>query len=212
MRLVQAERQALCDTMLEVGREVGPEAPTLCGGWTLLDLAAHVAVRDRRPDAAVGLVVPALHGRLERVMAERASLGLPAVVDQIRSGPPAWSPARLPGVDTAVNLAELVVHHEDVRRANGMGPRTDVPELAEEVWRTLPISSTAPLASNRVPVVVVHADGRRRVLRRGDNPVVLTGEPIELLLHLFGRREHAQVEVGGPSLSVTRFEGSSGRV
>lgn len=205
MRLVRAEREALCDTMLELG----PDAPTLCDGWTVLDLAAHLVVRERRPDAAPGLVIPALLGRLERLMAEQAAKGLPALVESFRGGPPMWSPFTLPGVDAVANLAELVVHHEDVRRANGMGPRTDVPELAEEVWRTLHRSSVLALAGLRVPVVAVHADGRRTVLRHGSHPVVLTGEPIELLLHVYGRRGAAEVEVTGPSLSVTRYERST---
>jgi uncharacterized protein (TIGR03085 family) len=205
MRLVRAEREALCDTMLEVG----PDAPTLCDGWTVLDLAAHLVVRERRPDAAPGLVIPALEGRLERITAEQAAKGLPALVETFRSGPPIWSPFALPGVDAVANLPELVVHHEDVRRAGGMDPRADVPELAEEVWRTLRRSTAIALAGLQVPVVAVHADGRRAVLRPGPHPVVVTGEPIELLLHLFGRRGAAEVEVTGPSLSVTRYERSA---
>lgn len=79
MRLVPAERQALCDTMLAVG----PDAPTLCEGWTVLDLAVHLLLRERRPDVAPGAFVPALRGRLDRVAAEQAARGLPAVVAQL---------------------------------------------------------------------------------------------------------------------------------
>ena len=28
----------------------GPEAPTLCEGWSTRDLAAHLIVRERRPE------------------------------------------------------------------------------------------------------------------------------------------------------------------
>ena len=41
------ERADLCDLF----RAVGPDAPTLCEGWTTRDLAAHLVVRERRPDA-----------------------------------------------------------------------------------------------------------------------------------------------------------------
>lgn len=207
-RVLKDERHALADSMLAAGAG----APTLCHGWTVLDLAAHLVVRERRPDAAIGLVVPPLAGRMGKIMATEAARGLPAVVERLRSGPPPWSPFAVPAVDRLANLAELVVHHEDVRRASGAPPREDVDALAEAVWTTLSRSVRIPRAGSTVPVVAVHPDGRRQVLRRGTQPVVLTGAPIELLLLLFGRRTVAHVDIGGPSLSVTRFDGASPRV
>ena len=56
--LATAQRQALSDLF----DRVGPDAPTLNEGWTTRDLAAHLATRDRRPDAAAGIMVPALAG------------------------------------------------------------------------------------------------------------------------------------------------------
>ncbi|WP_380168260.1 TIGR03085 family metal-binding protein [Jannaschia sp. R86511] len=203
--LVTAERHALADALLAAGAA----APTLCEGWDVTDLAVHLVVRERRPDASLGLLLPPLAGHTARVSAGQAAAGLDAVVERFRSGPPPWSPFALPGVEGLANLAEFVVHHEDVRRAAGAGPRPDVPELQEAVWQRLPGVALMTLARTRVPVVAVHADGRRRVLWRGPHPVVLTGEPIELLLLLFGRRAVAQVDVGGPSLSVTRFRAAS---
>lgn len=208
MKLVPQERQALSDTMLAAGAD----APTLCDGWSVIDLAAHLVVRERRPDTAAGVAVPFLRGHLDRVSARQVASGLPAVVARFAAGPPPWSPFALPGVDERANLAEFVVHHEDVRRAGGAGPREDVDDLAEAVWASLPTLARLALKDTKVPVVAVHTDGRRRVLAPGAHPVVLTGQPIELLLRLFGRRGVAQVELGGPSLSVTRFEGSDQRV
>ena len=40
---------ALCDLF----EEVGPDAPTLCGDWTTRDLAAHLVMRERRPDDVI---------------------------------------------------------------------------------------------------------------------------------------------------------------
>ena len=40
------ERAALVDLMAELG----PDAPTLCTGWTTRDLAAHLVVRLSRVD------------------------------------------------------------------------------------------------------------------------------------------------------------------
>ena len=58
MTAASRERAALVNTM----RAVGPDAPTLCGEWTTRDLAAHLVLRERRPDAAAGILVPALAG------------------------------------------------------------------------------------------------------------------------------------------------------
>ena len=49
-RHARAERASLCDLLAEVG----PDAPTLCEGWTTALLAAHLVVRERRPDGGPG--------------------------------------------------------------------------------------------------------------------------------------------------------------
>ena len=62
---------AMCDTL----EKFGPDAPTLCEGWTTLDLAAHLVAREARADAAIGLVVPALAGHLQKVMDQYKAKG-----------------------------------------------------------------------------------------------------------------------------------------
>ena len=205
MTLVRTEREALCDTLLGAG----PDDPTLCGGWTVLDLAAHLVVRENRPDAAAGITVPFLAPRLDRVTRARAAQGLPALVRTLRAGPPRWSPTVVPALDARVNLVELVVHHEDVRRAAGRAPRPNLDALQDAVWGSLRTISLLALRHSRVPVVVVRDDGRRRVLRPGAHPVVLTGEPVELLLRLLGRTKGVTVDLGGSPLSVSRFAAAS---
>jgi integrase len=61
--LARTERGALCDLF----DRVGPEAPTLCEGWSTRDLAAHLVIREGRPDAALGIVIPPLASRTERI-------------------------------------------------------------------------------------------------------------------------------------------------
>ena len=51
-----AERARLADLLLEKG----PHAPTLCGGWSTRDLAAHLWLRESRPDAFAALFIPPL--------------------------------------------------------------------------------------------------------------------------------------------------------
>ena len=58
MSVAQRERAALVATM----RSVGPDAPTLCEGWTTRDLAAHLVIREYRVDAAPGILIPLFAG------------------------------------------------------------------------------------------------------------------------------------------------------
>src|SRR5687768_16938237 len=132
--LARAERAALLDLLTELG----PHAPTLCEGWETHDLAAHLVVRERRPQAVPGLVVPALHpltAALERRMRRTSYDELLAL---LRSGPPAWSPLGLPGrLYDSGNLHEFFVHHEDVRRLVDPTPRPAEPRLDAALWARL---------------------------------------------------------------------------
>ena len=56
--------------MVALFHELGPDAPTLCEGWTTRDLAAHLWVRENRLDASAGLFIPALKPRLDTVTEE----------------------------------------------------------------------------------------------------------------------------------------------
>jgi uncharacterized protein (TIGR03085 family) len=193
--VARAEREALCDTLLAVG----PDAPTLCEPWRARDLAAHVVLRERRPDLAAGLFVPALAGRLDREQARVAAGDWEALVRTVRTGPPLWSPTRIDVVDGLLNTAEMIVHHEDVLRGDGaVGPRREVPEeTARAAFATL--RRSAGMMFRRSPVGVrLLAPGREPVLAGPDDRVVsVTGEPVELLLVGFGRMRVAQVELDG---------------
>ena len=96
--------------------EIGPDAPTLCEGWTTRDLAAHLVVRERRLDAAPGIAIPLLAGYTDKVQRQTAaSTDWDELVDKISSGPPLLSPFKL--FDAVANMDEMFIHHEDVRRA-----------------------------------------------------------------------------------------------
>ncbi len=196
MDAARAERLALCD-MLE---DVGPEAPTVLDGWRTADLAAHLLARDSRPDAVPGMVVAAAHPWTERVERTiRDGVPYAEVVGRLRRGPPRLSVGGLGG--WRGDLHEWFVHHEDVRRARGLGPRPDSAEqrrLDDGVWAVLPVFG--PLLAHRVraTVVLVSEDGRRRRIRRGPGTVEVHGRPSELLLALFGREGAAVQAIGEP--------------
>jgi uncharacterized protein (TIGR03085 family) len=193
-----AEREALCDLFLELG----PDAPTLCEGWTTADLAAHLVVRERRPVAAAGIVVGPLAGVTERAMEDEKAKGYGAVVARVRGGPPP-GPYRF-GPVRSTNLNEFFVHHEDVRRPNGRPPRTGMTALDDALWRAIRRSAWLSLRRlGPVGAVLVRAGtGERVVARKGEPAVTLTGEPGELALYLTGRRSAAEVGLAGPEEAV----------
>ncbi|KRE52849.1 TIGR03085 family metal-binding protein [Phycicoccus sp. Soil748] len=200
--LARSERDAFCDSLLTAG----PHAPTLCSPWDAAELAAHVVVRDRRPDLAPGIWVPPLAHRLEEGQAAYAAKPFPELVDLVRSGPPVWSPVRLAPVDDVVNLVELFIHHEDVLRGDEQrGPRRVVADReSRALWRSL--SRLARVFFRRSPVGVVlrTPDGRTLHARSTTElgTVVLEGRPEELLLTAYGRRRVAEIEVTGSKDAV----------
>src|SRR5919202_7068690 len=104
----RAELAALLETL-------GPDAPTCWAGWTTAHLAAHLVVRDRRPDAMPGYglerLSPALGAWAHTVEDRlRESADYADVVARVREGAPRWSPMGWPGVGPLVNTTEFVIH------------------------------------------------------------------------------------------------------
>jgi uncharacterized protein (TIGR03085 family) len=200
------ERAALCDLF----DDLGPDAPTLLDGWTTKHLAAHLLLRERDPFAGPGLVVP---GPLAR-LAERRTAAMVEhrefrwLVARLRSGPPPGF-FRLAWVRSFPSLNEFFVHHEDVRRANGLGPRENLtPALEAALWRN--VLRGSKYLSRRLlgtGLDIVWAGTQRRItVRTGDSVAELSGPPGDLLLYLFGRQAAARVEVLGPPHAVAAVQ------
>jgi uncharacterized protein (TIGR03085 family) len=198
MSIAQDERHALSDLFTEVG----PDAPTLCEGWQTRDLAAHLAIRERRMDAAAGIMVPALAGYTRRVQDSYAARPWAELVRLVRSGPPKYSPTAIGKVDELANAGEFLVHHEDVRRARPeWQPRPADPARDAVAWNSARTAARLTLRKSPVPVVLRTPDGRAEQVRAGTDPVVVVGEPIELLLFVFGR-DATQLTFDGDDASV----------
>ncbi|CCQ16758.1 putative uncharacterized protein [Rhodococcus sp. AW25M09] len=185
--LAQDERSQLVRTLLDVG----PDAPTLCGQWTAADLAAHLVVRERRLDAAPGIFISALEGYTERVQQSVANRPFTAVVDDVRTGPPMWSPFAL--LDPLINLGEMFVHHEDVRRAGDKWTRRALPAAVEaRLWPQVRLIGRAGHRAAPIAVRVRTPDGRTATFKGGSGTgVTVIGDPSELLLYAFGRDQVA---------------------
>ncbi|MEV0806706.1 TIGR03085 family metal-binding protein [Micromonospora sp. NPDC050200] len=200
-RYARSEREALADLMLELG----PDAPTIDEGWTTRDLAAHLVVRERRPDAAGGIVLPPLRGYAERVRRQIAVRPWAELVGLVRR-PPVWSPVSNPLTDELANTLEFFIHHEDVRRAGaGWQPRDLPAGLRARLWKRA--SLLARTALRRFPAdLLVQAPGHGELsVGRGGERVRLVGSPGELALFLSGRQRVARVQVDGPAPLADRI-------
>jgi uncharacterized protein (TIGR03085 family) len=194
---VDRERIGLADLMAKLG----PDAPTCCAGWTTAHLAAHLVVRDRRPDAMAGYAVEATgrggplvgwaHRAEDRL---RASTPYAEVVDRVRSGPPPWSPLAWSPVARVVNGTEFAIHHEDVRRAQpGWTPRGLSRADQDALWSAAALY--ARRAAGRRGIVLRRSDVDGVEKRIGAAGRTVEGEPMELLLWSAGRRDVARVTV-----------------
>jgi uncharacterized protein (TIGR03085 family) len=203
---MEAERAAFVETL----READPDAPTLCEGWTVRDLTAHLVEREHQP-LRRGLDVvgrrPPGSERFQGRLADgaRTPEGYRALVDRFAAGIPAWSPLAWAG--DAAHLIEYVVHHEDVRRAGPepAEPRVLPTDLVLAVWGRLGPLARMAYRPSPVGVVLAVPGGPRRVVRRGADAVVVLGDPVELALHALGREEVAEVDVLGRDEVVDRF-------
>jgi len=217
MSFARDERVALCELL----DETGPEAPTLCEGWQTLDLAAHLVLRERRPDAAAGVMGGPLAGHTERVRrALIASTTYGQLVDEIRNGPPRLSVFRIPGMDERLNTVEYFVHHEDVRRGgDGWEPRDIGAGLTDLLWQRLRaarfVFRKAPVGIELVRDDVPAGPGRQRVriTAKARTPMVtVTGGPTELTLWALGRTTAAQVRFDGSEPDVRKLKQVGWRV
>jgi uncharacterized protein (TIGR03085 family) len=208
------ERLALA-ALLE---ETGPEAATLCTGWLTRDLAAHLVLRERRPDAAAGVMggpIAPYTARVQGRYLKRHSYS--ELVAMFRNGPPRLSPFALPGADEQANTVEYFVHHEDVRRAQpDWEPRAISDGLSDGLWRRV---KGARFFLRKAPVGVELArDGGaegagaeravpyRVTVKNATPTVTVIGTPAELTMWAMGRTSAANVRFDGTGEAIAALK------
>ncbi len=201
----QQERAAISDSLLRLG----PDAPTIDEPWLARDLAAHLVIRDSRPDLSAGMYIGALRGRLDDAMKELAATDFVELVERVRQGPPGWSPARINRVDEVMNGGEFFIHHEDLLRGTPGFDRRRLDVGHERfLWDMLKRGSR--LYFRAVPtgvVLVAEGHGRHAAKKPADTgTVVLRGRPGELVMYASGRSRVAEVELDGPPEAVAEME------
>jgi uncharacterized protein (TIGR03085 family) len=189
--------------------EKGPDTPTLCAGWQTRDLVAHLVLRERRPDAAAGVLggpVAPHTARVQKQYLDRHSYT--ELIAMFASGPPRFSPFALPALEEQANTVEYFVHHEDVRRAApGWTPRDISDRLAEALWRRL---KGAKFFLRKAPVGVELAresgGAPFRLTVKNATPVVtVIGAPAELTMWAMGRAGAANVRFDGTEEAVGKL-------
>ncbi|MBE1500206.1 uncharacterized protein (TIGR03085 family) [Amycolatopsis lexingtonensis] len=202
MGVAADERQALSFLL----RELGPDAPTLCEGWTTRDLAAHLVVREHRLDAAPGILIPALAGHTQKVQDRYAAKAWGALVEQVKQGPSKFWPTAIGPLDELTNTAEFLVHHEDVRRAQpGWEPRPADATRDAAAWRSAKQAAKLNLRKAPVGVTLRTTTGQEAAVKTGPDPVAVIGAPVDLLLFVFGR-DAVHLEFEGDAAAVTKLQ------
>ncbi|MEU4511237.1 maleylpyruvate isomerase family mycothiol-dependent enzyme [Nonomuraea wenchangensis] len=196
--MVHAERAALIDDLTHLDDEQWGK-PSLCAGWTVHDVAAHLV--DTARTTRLGFVVGLVRARLdfhrqnargverERGASPRDTLERLRQVALRRTTPPAPLESR---------LVEEVVHGEDIRRPLGLA--RSYPEQA--VVRSLRLQARTPASfggakelTARVTLTASDVD-----LSIGAGPEA-RGTALSLLLAVSGRRA-ALDELAGPGVAV----------
>ena len=203
MAWVETERRQLVRTL----READPLAPTLCEGWDVRRLLAHLVLREHAPwKIAADTVRRPKPGQEKHLGIEAAAASTPqgyaALVDRFAAGPGRFSPFRA----DAANLVEYVIHHEDIRRGGGVAAPRELPAGQQQaLWKQLGMMARMGYRGSPVGVELALAGSGRRRVKSGSPSVLVSGGVVDLALHAMGRRTAANVSIEGSGDAVRLF-------
>jgi uncharacterized protein (TIGR03085 family) len=206
MKKIAGVEPPLRAAFVDVCREVGPTASTLCEGWTAQDIAIHITLIERRWDSwgavALGQRVSRVRRAYDALVERERARKWDTLLDRLAVGPRA-NPLRTQWLRDWMMPREYLIHTEDIRRANGISAAvsTDAQEVA---WsRVGGLAKRMFLIDNPYGLELRHTDGRLLTLKQGSPVATLTGEPLELLLHVFGRTSVTKVELTGDAEAMS---------
>lgn len=188
---VQSERQFTVDLL----KKLTPEqwrASTLCAGWTVEDLAAHLVVREGII-APIGLVIPPLHrihdNRIEKMKAK----GHAEIIKKLQKYP--WY------IPAVANTGEFYVHNEDLLRGGLKMSRPEPNKAAQAIlWNSLNglVKIKKGLVKDLGNVMIENsqtADVLTIANAKNQEDTTIKGQASEVLLYFYGRRSAAKVKV-----------------
>lgn len=193
--LVHAEREALADD-LETLWPAQWTTPSLCDGWDVHDVLAHL-INDAKVSGVWGLLREMATARFDfdrmnarAVARERRAepadtLAAYRAVSDRTTGPP---------VAIASRLVEAIVHAEDIRRPLGLAHRYPVAAVVEAIGYQAKTSVKVGGSRERIEgITLVATDADLRI---GAGPQV-SGSAVSLLLAMSDRPVEA-TELDGP--------------
>lgn len=201
--LAQRERGELSQLLAQLG----PDQPTLCAGWQTRDLATHLWLRESKPLAAAGILLPFMAGETRKAMLQAEAMSWPELISKIANGPPKLSPFGLPPVDAVANANEFFIHHEDARRGQpDWQPRVLSAADNNQLWSGVGLMGFLTARKSKVGITLRRSDtGQEKRLSKKADQVIVEGEPGELLLFMTGRGSHAKVELIGTPEAVAKL-------
>lgn len=188
------------DRLVAAARQTGPEADTLCEGWQVHDLVAHLLTLQRDPLSWPGMGLGFLSSLTERRMEAALRNGYSAALGRLAHRPPGI-PIFLedPWRGYGHHLGEYAVHTEDIVRANGLPPTELDPATDDALWRRLLPAAATLLARRGFGLRLRRADGPESTqVLPGEVCVVATGTALELLMLCYRGPHAADVRLTGP--------------
>jgi uncharacterized protein (TIGR03085 family) len=205
----QFPEQAVRSDFCEMLDKVGPDAPTLCEGWTSQDIAIHLVLIERHPEAWLGIPIGNRISRLrpyfDGLVETERDRPWGELVERVRVGP-TRGPLANPAFRSRMMFREYIVHGEDIRRPNGLPPADFGPTVRDATWKKAQFFARFVQSAPSHGLEVAEPEGRVHVVREGSPTARITGEPIDLLLYEFGRGPAADVELSGDPAAVAGLE------
>ncbi|QQS27016.1 maleylpyruvate isomerase family mycothiol-dependent enzyme [bacterium] len=196
--VILAERQFLVKILQGLTNKQW-RGDTLCAGWTVEDLAAHLIVRERGSILArAGIMLPFLHDYHDGAIKNMKQMSHVDMIERL-SHPPGWV-KRL-----SYNVVEFYVHNEDILRGDLKQARVPSDELE---WALSGfVMQLGRFAFRRVEGgfwLIIHDESSGsvhewQVGKKSQNmPELDISAPVgELTLLFMGRGRHARVDVRG---------------
>lgn len=201
-RHIHAERAALAETLNSLTDEQW-EHETLCAGWTVKDVAAHVISTAKiRPADMIGMVGRNLgRGYNTMIFREVKRLSREQSVEQILADYTTYatSTRKVPTVTAIEPLIDSLVHHQDILRPLGLSyePDRQAAAIAADRCRTLSMLMGSRRVVKGVRMVAADVDWTR-----GRGPTV-EGPMLELLMLCAGRAGDPSL-LSGDGLELTK--------
>jgi uncharacterized protein (TIGR03085 family) len=188
---VQSERQFTVDLL----KELKPEqwsAQTLCEGWGVEELAAHLVTRERNIIGGFGLVVPSLQKLHDKRLAKVAARGHEYIIEKLVKYP--WY------MPASINVAEFWIHNEDFLRGELRMKRPAPTKKENEIiWSSLKglVRVRKTMLKDLGHVRLENTENNEVIdiqFKNSHKKTVVRGNAGELLLFFYGRRKAANVK------------------